>query len=223
MLQVLKDSYIFFRINFLNIFKILLPILIFNFAFILILEFISVPDRLSNLIDFMEYFISLIFHSVYSAGLIFFFDGILKGEFVSVKESLLKGLKMAPLVLLTDCIVLLITGVGFLLLIIPGIILSAKLSLTTYCLLLSKDMPLEAIKNSYELTKGYTKSILGCLTIVGLPYIIIFTIIPSLFKNGFDSIFSSFVIGIISNLFSAFLIIILFRFYCLINEKKAIA
>lgn len=217
MIQVLKDSLSFFKFNFFIIFKIYLPIFIIDLSISIILGLL--PD--SQLVNFIGFIVGLIIGSTYFSALIFLFNDLLNGNSISSKECLFKGFIMVPLVLYTDCLSLLITIVGLIFFIIPGLILSAKLSLQSFFLLLSENKPVEAIKNSYSVTKGYTKNIVGCFVLVGIPYIIIFKILPSIFKNKFEFLFLLFPLEIFSDLFSTFFVIILFRFYCLIHQNES--
>jgi len=57
--------------------------------------------------------------------------------------------------LVTSLLLAVITIVGFILLIIPGIIFSLKYQFALYLILDKKMKPLEAIKKSGEITKGY--------------------------------------------------------------------
>ena len=52
-----------------------------------------------------------------------------------------------------------IVGFGFILLIVPGIILGLGLSMTFYCVVDRNEGPIEAMKTSWEITKGFRADI----------------------------------------------------------------
>jgi uncharacterized membrane protein len=56
-------------------------------------------------------------------------------------------------------------GVGFILLIIPGIILSARLQLYIYYIVDKNQGPIEALKSSWNATRGHTLNLIGALIV----------------------------------------------------------
>ncbi|MCP3900562.1 MAG: hypothetical protein GY707_12700 [Desulfobacteraceae bacterium] len=216
MIQIIKDSFSFFLSNFNSIFKIYLPTTIVHLGGSVILDLL--PNN--GLSEFLQFIVGLTISSIYFSALIFLFYDRLNGNQISLKEYFLKSLIVVPLVLFTDCLGLLLILVGLLFLIIPGLFLAARLSLSSFFLLLSKDMPIDSIKNSYKFTKGHTKEILGCFGIIYIPYFIVFKIVPIGLEAKYGFAFSQFPSGIISDIFSTFLLIMLFRFYCLIQQES---
>jgi hypothetical protein len=161
-----------------------------------------------------------------TAGLIFLFNSILKGSELSLKECISKAILYFPLFFVTVIVTRLLATGGFLLLIIPGIILSARLSLSKFYFLLTDDGPIEAIKHSLKQTKGYVNAIISTMLVAAIPLIIAFT----LFLLGhfiinvhleFSSFVSIFIFGIILGLYAVFFLIVLFRIFCLLNQKVA--
>lgn len=67
---------------------------------------------------------------------------------------------------------MLLTLVGFILLIVPGIIISLALSFTLY-LVIARDLgPIEAMKESARLTRGHRWALLGLFLMIGLVNIV---------------------------------------------------
>jgi hypothetical protein len=73
----------------------------------------------------------------------------------STGESLLRGLKALPKIFLIDILWSLVIGVGYALLIVPGIILSLKYALVVPVAIAEKRGPVESFDRSSQLTKGY--------------------------------------------------------------------
>jgi hypothetical protein len=76
-------------------------------------------------------------------------------------EEILSGFKKYLVVILSHLLVIGITGFGFILLIIPGIYLLCKLVFVPYLVMDKNVDPIQAVKLSYYLTKGYFWTIFG--------------------------------------------------------------
>lgn len=76
-------------------------------------------------------------------------------------EEILDGFKKFLFVILSHLLVIGIVGVGFLLLIIPGIYLVCKLIFVPFLIMDKKVDPIQAVKLSFYLSKGYFWTIFG--------------------------------------------------------------
>ena len=72
----------------------------------------------------------------------------------SAGECLARGLKVLPKVFLVSVLTTIVTFPGYLLLIVPGVILSLMFSVSVPTAVIEGVGPLDAMKRSYELTKG---------------------------------------------------------------------
>lgn len=219
MIQILKDSFQFFKSNFFKFLTLYVPIFFVQLAIGILIGLLPSSD----LVLFLEFIVNMAIGSIYYSAVIFLSYDLFFGNESSAKEYLIKGLVVTPLVLFTDAVTILLTGGGLLLLIIPGIIIGAKLSLASFNLLLSKDKPIDAIKNSYRMTEGFTKTILGTFAIAGIPYFILLVGLRLFANLRGDFIISDFGINLMSNLFTTYFTVVLFRIYCLIKQQSSIA
>lgn len=98
--------------------------------------------------------LSLIISGLFSFGMLSFFVKISRGEEVTYKELFSKT-NMCIKFIVASILVSIVVGVGYILLIVPGIILAFGLSQTMYIIL---DNPkigtIDAMKQSYEMMKG---------------------------------------------------------------------
>jgi uncharacterized membrane protein len=62
-------------------------------------------------------------------------------------------------ILLSNVLVILIVGAGFIMLIVPGIIFACKLSFVPYLVMDEKMEAVDAVRKSWNMTKGYTGTI----------------------------------------------------------------
>ncbi|PCH68585.1 MAG: hypothetical protein COC06_09230 [Bacteroidales bacterium] len=76
-------------------------------------------------------------------------------------EEILNGFKKFLFVILSHLLVIVIVGIGFLFLIIPGIYLICKLIFVPFLIMDKKVDPIQAVKLSFYLSKGYFWTILG--------------------------------------------------------------
>jgi len=172
-----------------------------------------------RIIIWLPSIISIIIQAIYAAGLIFLFSSIIRESYLSPKECIIRGIWYSPLYIVTDFIVKLLTIAGFLLLIVPGIILLVRLSLSQFFLLLFDDMPFKAIEHSFKKTKGFTNDILCTIFVSAIPLIIIvFLSIYLRYPTNLYGHILSVLIDIFTGFYSVLFIIILFRYFCLIHE-----
>lgn len=76
-------------------------------------------------------------------------------------EEILDGFKKYSVVILSHLLVIGIVGVGFIFLIIPGIYLACKLIFVPFLIMDKKVDPIQAVKLSFYLSKGYFWTIFG--------------------------------------------------------------
>lgn len=161
----------------------------------------------------------VIVYSIYTTSLIILFGGIINGNHVPPLECIKRGIFYIPIFLLTEIIVTFFTVAGLILLIVPGIIIGAKLSLSQFYLILSDDMPIDAVKNSYKSTNGITSAIIYTVFMISIPIFILKFIIEIILS---DVIFAGPVVStIIDFIFECITLIfpiIIFRFFCIAQQ-----
>lgn len=120
---------------------------------------------------------SLIIGGPIALGLAIFFLGYVKGEDREI-EDLFKGFNDFGRSLAVYILMLLILLAGFLLLIIPGIILSFGLSMTYFILAENPALsPVDALKQSWEMMNGYKADLfVMSLALFGLSILCLFTL-----------------------------------------------
>ena len=131
-----------------------------------------------------------------------------------VKEAFVKGLRFLAL----NLVVGLITGLGFILFIIPGIIFAIWFLFAPYILLTEDTGIFEAMKGSKALTKNYRWNLLGrfismiiIILVLSIPLLIIFIL-------SFGAVFPLLIIGL--PVMSYLLSMILLKFYKDLKEKQ---
>lgn len=100
---------------------------------------------------------TFVFQAVYQAG---------RRKQTSIKKMLGLAWKKWPSFLIAHICSGLLIFVGFILLIVPGIILAVWFSLISYVVVVEKAGPIEALKRSKNLVKGYFWPVLGRVALI---------------------------------------------------------
>jgi hypothetical protein len=128
----------------------------------------------------------------------------LRGHPVSIGECLSRGLSLILPVIGVAILVGLITGIGFVLLVVPGIIASVMLWVAIPVAVVERPGVIESLKRSADLTKGYRWSIFGILIVIGIVLIVITTVLSFILLSAAGFTVYSIGVWVIQALFSAF-------------------
>jgi uncharacterized membrane protein len=93
---------------------------------------------------------------------------IYRGEAIAARDVFDINWQTFGLFILSALVSLIVTGIGFILLIIPGVILTVRLGFSGFALLDQGLGPIEAIKKSWAMTRGYFWKLFGFSIVLGL-------------------------------------------------------
>ncbi len=172
--ELLKDTWFFLRTNFTGLCAVLLPLLI-------PLNFISTAAEYYSSDEAQYVWLAIIFEitafPLYQGALVFFLAAMVKGEQLPVSQYYKLAVKFwLPLILLYLATGLAMLG-GFLLLILPGLIVAARVAFAEFYCLLHEQAPLDAFKSSWEQARKYQWTILAGLLVIALAVIILFSVL----------------------------------------------
>ena len=179
----LQDTWYFFKIHFLPLAAIILPIVvpaeiirsIYSYYFTG-KEFIFMEQIPNIIIGFLTF-------PVYSVGVIFYISAMIDGRMIDRKTAWMLGIKYwGPYLILWLLIGISVAG-GMMLLIIPGIFFGVRYSFSEFDLLLNNTNPLEAMKNSWYLTRKYMFVLLGGFAAIGIVIFLPYYVVLSFFKE----------------------------------------
>lgn len=218
--NLLFDSVRFFRKHYIPIAMIILPIFIPIEIFDAIYSNYVLKEDSGLLEQLPIMFIGLLVSPIYTAGVIFYISSAVAGDAIDTKSCWRFGIKYwMPLFILNVFVGTVIT-LGFLLLVIPGIILLARYAFAEFELLLNNSRPLDAMKSSWETTRKFVWIILGGYLVITIvlvaPYYILDSALEHLeielgiLGNFLNIIYS--VLGVIYTIFT-------FRVYHLAKEE----
>jgi len=164
-LIVLRDSFYFFRINLWAILRLCLPLVVCEALARELVARANGPDA-SVMYDVA---VGLLFYPLYTAALILFLDARTDGYEPQGRHLLGKALHLWPRFALMAAISTLLIMFGMWLFVLPGLYLMIKLSFSEYLLVLRNTTPLQAMRESFDLTKGKFWPILFTLLAIMIP------------------------------------------------------
>ena len=218
---LLLDSFRFFRNHILSILLIIVPV-VFPIEMFRDHYAASLGGQEANLSsEFPVLLMGLLAYPIYAGGVIFFMASVISGNRLKVRSCWLLGLKYWGPFLLLSLLLGMVTGLGFVLFIVPGVIALVRFSFAEFDLLLKGQSPLDALRRSWDTTRPHFWLILsGYLIIFAAFYVpyfgLIFVLEDLEVELGIFEILLDSLYAVLSVLFTIFR----FRVYDLLNERR---
>jgi len=223
-LQVLLlDSFRFFRNHLFSILLIIVPVVfpieLFRDYYVQTLVG-QEPDLTS---EFPVLLLGLLAYPIYAGGVIFFIGSVISGNRINARSSWLLGLRYWAPFLLLSLLLGIVTGVGFVLFLVPGVIALVRFSFAEFDLLLKGQSPVDALRLSWDATRPYFWLILaGYLVIFAAFYVpyfgLIFVLEDLKIELGLFEVLLDTLYAVLSVLFTIFR----FRVYDLVNQPSSL-
>jgi uncharacterized membrane protein len=211
-LTIIQDSLYFFRRNFASILTLCLPLVILE-ALTKQLLGSSAPDSSAS----WQLLIGLLFYPLYTGALILFLDAKTRGEEPAKRNLLAATLRMWPTFAVLTALSTLLIMAGLSLFIVPGVWVMIKLVFSEYLLVLRGLGPLDAMRESFKMTRGHIVRILVCVLFVYIPLSVLeglsFYVLPDQ-----QSPLLSLIVDSVSSFLQLFISVVMFRLFMLIDE-----
>lgn len=168
----LTDSWLFFTKHFVAMSVIILPIFIPANLFVILYQHFFTSEQFVFFEHIIPISIGIFVFTICSIAVVFYIVSTAPGRERDVTTLWKLGLKYSlPYVVLMILVGSAVFAVfsGSLLLVVPGIIITIKLSFSIFDLLLNQTQPINAIKNSWRLTTGYAWTIFLGILIITTP------------------------------------------------------
>lgn len=210
LLTIVQDSLYFFRTHLFSIVRLCLPLLALQ----------SVAEQLvdaqvhSASRGAFDILIGLLFYPIYTAALILYLDSRSNGEHPPLRLLLATGMRLWPRFALLAAVCSLAVLLGMALYLLPGLWLMARLAFSEYLMVLRGLGPLDAIKQSFALTKAPFWRVLSCVLIVLIPLWLLDAASATVWPDD-DNPWLTLAIDCVSGLVQLLTTVLLFRLFML--------
>jgi hypothetical protein len=220
LLELLKDIYQFFK---KNIWPISILTLAIEFPYILIQNihyFSNTSSEFFNNVGLILFMVTFIIYPFSTGAQISLYAMILRGTKIDLKKCVYNSRKYLFNLVVGSLIYIFFTFLGLLVFIVPGIIIAARLSFYCFFIVLDDLNPVDALKKSAQVTKGYTWPIANSLIIVGF-LLVASLLLIQLFLNeiGLYNLYLGTLVDSLFSILGWLSLILVFRFYCMYKEK----
>lgn len=181
--QSLTDSWSFFKSNVAALSVIILTIIVPIEIFVSLYEYFFVSEDGTYTEQLVPVIIGTLVYPIYAVAVVLYIASIISGEKIEPLTLLQLGIKFWWKYLVLSTFIGLIVIFGLILLVIPGVIFSARYAFAEFDLLLNQSRPLDAMKHSWDSTKEYVWVILGGYTVITVALYVPFYLVAALFDE----------------------------------------
>ncbi|CAD5107585.1 hypothetical protein [Zestomonas carbonaria] len=164
-LPILRDSWYFFSRNLGAIARLCLPLV----ALECLARYWLVVSLGDTAPPYADLLVGLVFYPMYTAALILFLDSRTRGVEQGNRDLLAMALYLWPRLALLTALSSLLIMLGASMFLLPGLWVMIKLAFAEYLLVLDRQTPLSALRESFRLTTGHFWRILFCVLAVMVP------------------------------------------------------
>lgn len=212
-LTILQDAFYFFRRHLFAIAQLCLPLVVLE----ALAEQLVARSQGPSGSPVFDILVGLLFYPLYTGALIYFLDARSNGDAPNAQALWSMALRLWPKFALLAAISTLFIMLGMSLFVLPGLWIMTKLVFAEYLLVLRGLTPLAAIKQSFELSRGWFWQILACLLLVLVPLWVIDWASSEVYPaDGHWAV--SLLIDSLNSFLQLFTTVVLFRLFMLISD-----
>lgn len=218
--ETLKESLFFFKSNVGSICAIVLPLIIPLELFYGLCDALYQGDN--EAILWLASGAGLLITPIYQGALILFLASVLTDEYLPVKTCYQRALKFWLPLMVVYIVSFLITVFGFMLLILPGLIVIGKLAFAEFDCLLHNKSGIEALRESWENSRNEQWQLIAGLVLIPVAITIPLLLLESFLELlGLAGPVFTFISGVVSSVLFTLSTIFAFRIYTLKPERFA--
>jgi hypothetical protein len=219
--ELVQDSLTYFLRNSIPISIIIIPFALPSIFFSVYSFYIFDLSGNAFLAKYFHRILEHILSPISTGALIVLFSKTINSEKWSYSRCILSGISFWPKLFIATIIAEILIVIGFFLLIIPGIILTALLGFYDFFIVLEKNRVVLSLKNSAAFAKNYIMEIIGSFLLILAPilwinYILHGPLSAIFYGSEITSIFSDLFLSVLEIL----ILVLFFRFYCFIKLEK---
>jgi hypothetical protein len=194
-----------------------------EFPYILIQNihyFSNTSSEFYNNVGLVLLIATLIIYPLSTGAQISLYAMIIRGTKIDLKKCVTGSRQWLFNLVVGSLIYIFFTFMGLLVFIVPGIIIAVRLSFYCFFIVLDGLKPVDALKKSARVTKGYSWQIANSLIVIGF-LLLASLLLIQLFLNqiGFYNVYFSTLIDSLFSILGWLSLILVFRFYCLYKDK----
>lgn len=156
------------------------------------------------------------FYPLYEAALILFLAARSRGEHPKPRDLLAASIMLWPRFAVLTSLVLLLTLLGFSLLLIPGILVMVSMAFSEYLLTLRRLEPLAAMRASLEMSRGHRVVIFTCLASVTVPV----WVLEGLTNAAHAPPMAGIALDCLTSFMGQFTTVVIYRLFMLISDES---
>lgn len=217
--KIFSESWSFFSAHFVAICCVLLPFALPVDFLLTLNDAYFVDDSTPFLRAIGPSLVSLAISAIWTAALIFYIASAVGGEPLAIKRTWQLGLEYWLPMVITLVLMYVAVFAGLMLFIVPGIWIGIKLSFAFFEVLLANRTPIEAIKQSWNLTTGHGGKIFaGAFAVFGPVYLLYIGTAVTIPHGSGSYLFAYTLLSTVSVLLGAFYTVFLYRIYWIARE-----
>ncbi|MBF0264633.1 MAG: hypothetical protein HQL46_05120 [Gammaproteobacteria bacterium] len=214
MTQILSDVYHFYKQNFSSLVSYIIPVsLLITVISMFAAQSMDSTDEMEQIKVLL--IMNFIFNPIYLGGLIYLLSQLSNSNKPKLSQCLSFGLSKWTVLFAVSIVYGLLTGMGFFLFVLPGIWIFIRLILAPFLVAINNVSPLDAVKESFILTRNEFWNILGLTSLVFLSLILIQQLLLNhLPDNAWIKVIGS----VFGDVLWSFLTVIWYRYYDLLKN-----
>ncbi|MFP4036423.1 MAG: hypothetical protein ACLFUE_02765 [Desulfobacteraceae bacterium] len=221
MFDRLFETFAFFRTFIFDIARFLVPVALPVVLLEIYLSSRAMEAENAGLIHWVPFMINFVYRPVYTGGLIWVISCIVGGDAWSVRQGFMEGLRYWKDLLVVYIVSSVMIFAGLLALVVPGLLLFARLSLAEFGVVLEGMNPKQALFASNQRVRGFTGEVLACgLTLSFM--ILALDILMGYFaaRMGLQGFLTAVASALIFIVLSSTVTILFYRFYDLALKRE---
>jgi hypothetical protein len=182
--------------------------------------FIELPAGISFLLSVIVFAAIFLIYPLSTGAQVSLYYKIINGANLDLMKCISESKKYLANLVIGTFIYLLLTLLGLIVFIIPGIVIGVRLSFYCFLIVYENYQPIDALRASYQITKGSTWQIANPLLMLSIPIVVTNILIQELLiKFDLYNIISGTILDLFFSIFGWLGLILIFRFYCLYKAK----
>ncbi len=221
MFNRLFETFAFFRTFIFELTRFLVPVALPVVLLETYVSFRAMEAERAGLIHWMPFMINFVYRPVYTGGLIWVISRIVGGYGWSIREGFVVGLRFWKDLLAVYLITSVLIFAGLLALIVPGLLLFARLSIAEFGVVLEGMNPKEALIASNQRVRGLTGEILACGLVLSFMILALDILMGYLaVRMGIHGFITAVVSALVFIVLSSTVTILFYRFYDLAMKRQ---